>query len=851
MAPEMRLKLIIAIMTICALAAHAEESAVDKGKKALSSHLWEVAATHFQDALKQPELPDEEKSKISLLLAEAWLRDNKANQALELLQSPTLAEHPENGFWVGQALAAQGKFAEAVATLKPIALNPDSSRRYNAGFTAASLELALGQEDAAIETLSALTKSPNPQLASRARIRQAQIYIDQNKADQALNVMPKTENIAEKDQALATFINANIFYQQKDYDAAEKNFRTLVDKPESQGKQQYHSAIIGLADTLIAKGETTAAAELLLNFIQENPTSPQLEEIFKRLLTTIPESPAITDPTLEKLTQWIPPSQIPATGIINTMSDSAVAAWPTESVTNDLQAFAIFTRAQGLHRINNPEAKSEAKFLLNRLRIENPKHFLSIKALLVIAKWDLQAGNTERAYSTLRTIAETATSPLIQGEAAFTQALSAHEKGDTEQAIALFSQAADSLTGMESDIAKFNTALIEITHALDPSPEAKPIQDPAMVSSLKLERALVIDDPAERRMAIESFLIEHPDHPRSAEARLKVAEAALSTNPADISFATAQIETIKSDPKMVDALKPIEIDLIQLRILDLSNDSDATILFAKDLLTKYAETEAAEEISLVLGRNHYQAGNYNDARLVLEQLASKVNDPARAQAALLLAARSAALVPTTQSQQEALTLFDKAIDAKGPVTALAKLEKGRLMIDMGQLTDATAFLRPWFDSIPTDDPLHMPAGFLLGESIYAQGNINPESLAEALKIYDGLLQHTEAYSAVYNRLQYLRGRTLEQLPAEDDPTRTREKQAFIAYYSVLERTTPPEEWQYFELSGFRALSLLEKAQRWPAAIACAKKIASFGGPRAKEASTRASQLQLKHMIWED
>jgi hypothetical protein len=44
---------------------------------------------------------------------------------------------------------------------------------------------------------------------------------------------------------------------------------------------------------------------------------------------------------------------------------------------------------------------------------------------------------------------------------------------------------------------------------------------------------------------------------------------------------------------------------------------------------------------------------------------------------------------------------------------------------------------------------------------------------------------------------------------------------------------------------------LEKAGRWPAAIACAKKIASFNGPRAEEATTRASQLQLKHMIWED
>ena len=88
-------------------------------------------------------------------------------------------------------------------------------------------------------------------------------------------------------------------------------------------------------------------------------------------------------------------------------------------------------------------------------------------------------------------------------------------------------------------------------------------------------------------------------------------------------------------------------------------------------------------------------------------------------------------------------------------------------------------------------------------------------------------------------------------PDAKDPSRKREKEAFNAYYSVLETETVPEEWHYFELCGFRALALLEKAGRWPAAVACAKKISSFNGPRAEEAASRASQIQLKHMIWED
>ncbi|MEI8039325.1 MAG: hypothetical protein WCJ14_13125, partial [Verrucomicrobiota bacterium] len=299
------------------------------------------------------------------------------------------------------------------------------------------------------------------------------------------------------------------------------------------------------------------------------------------------------------------------------------------------------------------------------------------------------------------------------------------------------------------------------------------------------------------------------------------------------------------------ALHPARIAWLELRLVDLTKNPAATIARAKSFLATYPAAATAPEAALVLGRSLFQNHNYNDARLVLEKLAATDPDPARAQAAGLLAARSAALVPTSQSQQEALILFDKVIAAKGSLAAIAQLEKARLMIDMNRLAEAASFLRAWFDSLPPTDPLHLPAGLLLGEAIYAQGSVNPHSLTEALAVYDQLLSHSNQYPTVFNRLQYLRGRTLEQIPDDQQPTKPRSKLAFIAYDSVLETTTPPAEWHYFELCGFRALALLELAGRWPAAIACANKIASFHGPRAEEAASRASQLQLQHMIWED
>jgi tetratricopeptide (TPR) repeat protein len=290
--------------------------------------------------------------------------------------------------------------------------------------------------------------------------------------------------------------------------------------------------------------------------------------------------------------------------------------------------------------------------------------------------------------------------------------------------------------------------------------------------------------------------------------------------------------------------------MARLRIADLAKDSLEAIRIARAILESHPQEPTSAEAALTLGRNLFETKDYNPARLVLEKLAAADTDPGRAQAAWLLAARSAALVGTLSSKEEALVLFDRAIAADGPLGSIARLEKAdHLIKNMYRFSEAAEFLRQWFDSLAKTDPLRLPAGLLLGQALYAQGSTSPDSLKQALEIYDQLLPHAANHPALIHRLQYVRGLTLEQLPHETNPETKRDGQALNAYYSVLETPSPPTEWEYFELCGFKALSLLEKAERWPAAIAVAQKIASFKGPRAEEAANRADQLQLKHMIW--
>ena len=830
----------------------------EKGDDALANGFWEVAELRFRECLTVPSLSPDEKSQVALRLAESLIRGNKTSDALEFLNLSFVAKNPESLFWKAQAILASGRFAEAVGIFAQFLASPMATHRAEAGFSKASLELSLGKPDSALDTLAAFISDPNLRISATAKLLSLEILLDQKRPADARKMMPEKDSIPVSERPLANYLEARLLFSEGRFAEASNAFQLLVSQPQGQSLLRYHAAAIGLADALAAQTNQEDAAKLLLSFIQEHPDSPTLDAMFKRLQQWLPATPNATDPILEQLAQWITPPELPARATMGD-TDSAVApAWPRSSVGNksDLLTFAIFTRAVGVHRIGTPESKAEAFRLMTRLRLENPDHILANRALFQMARWQLDEGAIDSAFALLETLKSTEKSPILRGEAAFLEGLYAYKQGDVKQAIRLFDEAALSLPDPFARSSRLNAGIARLRGSelkgVTLIQQSSGPQDKELEADLALERALSNPSPPEARKAIEDFITQHPDHPRVAEARLAAAEAALTGPAIDLSFARAQLDALDGKQGTTGSFSPARLALARLRIADLSEDSATAIKIARSIMETYPADPMTADAALTLGRNLFETKDYNPARLVLEKLAASDTDADRAQAAWLLAARSAALVGTLSSKEEALVLFDKAIALEGPLVSIARLEKAdHLIKNMYRFAEASTFLRKWFDSLPTTDALRLPAGLLLGQSLYAQGSTSPNTLTQALEIYDQLLPHAEKHPALIYRLQYLRGLALEQLPDDKNPTKTRGSQAFIAYYSVLETSTAPTEWEFFELCGFKALSLLEKAERWPAAIACAKKIASFKGPRAEEAATRANQLQLKHMIWED
>ena len=830
-------------------------AAVQQGEEALASGLWEIAVARFNNVLQDPALPPAQKPRVAIRLAEAWIRSGNPAEALVLLRQSFAAKDPEAYFWKAQALAASGHFAEAVDAFAPALDTPQASCRREACLSRAGLQLALNQPAAALATLKTLAVDPDPATAAEARLRQAEILLDQGDSKRARDSLPLATALAPAQRPQAAFLHACLLLAEAKPDAAILAFSALVEQPQGQSLNRHAAAAIGLADALAAQDSPSAAAKSMLAFIQEHPDSPLLDPMFQRLLQWLPAVPAPTDPILEQLAQWIPPLPPPAASLINARGASAVATWPQVTAPSNLAAGALYTRALGLQRIPGPEAKTDARRLLTRLRLEYPAHALATRALLQAGRWLLDEGHTSKALAVLAAVRDSARTPALVGEATFLSAQAAFADGDSKQAVRLFEDAAKSLSAQAADAASLDAAIARLQQGelVSLSSRETSHMTPSTLADLALEQALVATPPAAAKTALAAFIANHPDHPRLAEARLAAADTALSSSPPDLAMAREQLDALAAAKAAVEVLPPLRLALTRLRLTDLSNDPQATITAARAFLESFPGEPAAADAAMVLGRNLFQSGDYNPARMTLEKIAATHPSPPRAQAAWLLAARAAALIPSPQSRVEALPLFDHAIAINGPLRPIASMEKARLLIDLDRLSDALALLRKWNDALPKDDPLRLPVGFLLGEALIAQAEKTPALLTEVLSLYQKLLAHPQVDPATSYRLQYLRGQTLEQLPNPKNPAVKRVAEALEAYYSVLESAAKqaPAEWEWFERCGFRALELCETAQRWQPAIAIAKKLASFHGPRAEEAAARARALQLKHMVWED
>ncbi len=816
------------------------------GLDALEGRLWEVAANRFEAALRTEGLTPGDRATLLLRLAEAKVRGDRGGAALQVLDAPELADHPARPFWRAQALAADGRFREAVEAFG--ALPDDTPHAVEARLTRTRLQRAIGDPEGALATLDPLLAGKDTPAA--ARLLRAEILLDLKRDQEALDSLPDPDSLTGREAAATRLLRGRCLLALGEEEKAAEIFGRLLESPRHQSLTAHHEAAINLARARLRSDRPQAAADGLLAFIQQNPGSPLLGRAFELLLRCLPEEPAPNDPILNRLREWVPAARIEGPNLPGNRP-GVLGAWPLPDPPDDpLAPQALFHLALGLKRQTAPDAPLRARQLLDRLRLEYPNHSLVPWALLVCGRWELEAGNRERANACLGAIQELGPdSPReLRAQALTLEAGALFQDERYDEAAELFDRAAELLEAERRRSARLNAATSLLAGGNVPAFDQlrDEAEDPDLQTQLELERSLHLAserDP-EALPSLLAFIRHHPDHPRIDDARLNAALAALAAIPAQPDVAARMLDAIDGERRR--SLAPAMLALAEMRLHQSRGEWREAADRAAGFLKAYPDDPAAPTLRFEQGRALFRNRDFNDARLVLEALAKDFPDSRHAPAALLLSARAAAEGGTPQSQAESIALFDRLIESGSPFAAVARLEKADILIRLARLDDAVESLRPWFGGMEKDDPLRLSAGMLLGDALFARAQGDPAKLEEALRHYDQLLETLPEDSPARFQILYQKGLVLEQCSARDDD-------ALVAYMDVVQSApeSPRGDWNAIESCGFAALRILEKRGEWVAAMKLARRIAGLGGPRSEEAAERAKKIGMDQFIWED
>jgi tetratricopeptide (TPR) repeat protein len=830
------------------------------GLDAMAGSLWEVAATRFEAALATPELDEGGRRAILLRLAETRIRSGDAEAALKVLAEPVLETDPALAFWKAQAFAASGRFAAALALLDAKAVAPGAPHRIEALFTRATLQQVLGDPTGALEALEILAKEKNAATVFRAKMNIATILLDQDKADEALTALPPPNaKMGAGQVARSEILRARAQLGKGENQAAIGIFSALLEKSEDPAYRRFRpEAAAGLAKAQLAANDREAATDDLLAFIEQEPDATRFGEVFPILLRCLPDPVTTDDLILTRLREWspLPPLSVPPAGIIGgsgTPSSSAsTAVWPAASpAPNELATQALFHLAIGLRREGSADSKTTARRLLARLRIEYPGHPLADRALLEMIRWDLEDNRKDQAEAALAVLGGSEVDPSLRAGASVAAASSAFAAGDFALASKELDKAAALLDGEAGRGATLNAAVTRLAAGDLPGFESLASsrgKDPRIADDLALERALFLTanrDPG-ALMALDRFILDHPRHPRLAEARLAAAHAALDAAPPDLAFAKAQLEGIPLE--QAAGLPRADLAMARIRLAAREKRwSDAAAL-AENFLKAHPADPGANAVRFELGNAYFENKDYNKARLALGEVAKNQPDSVQAAPAMFLAGRASTLIGTSEAQEESLAIFDKLIAMDGALADVARLEKARVQITLKRLDVAAADLQPWFHAMKKEAPLRVTTGLLLGDALYNSAGSDTAKLERALALYEELLDGLPPESPRRFEIDYRRGLVIEQLPRTSETSH----KALDVYYSVLQAAakSPPADWQWVDKCGLRARALLETLQDWEGAIGVAQKHALLGSPGSKEAAARASELKQKYFIWE-
>ncbi|MGC6427309.1 MAG: hypothetical protein ACON5H_09985 [Akkermansiaceae bacterium] len=799
----------------------AQTKALEDYKRALddlASYQPSLAVTKLKVLLTTKEINEESQKNIKLLLGEAQVRAGLASDALKNLTGNS----PKSLEWRSHALIQLGKLREAERTLAKI-------EGYEAIRQRALILSSLDQTRDALGLLTPLLEKDR-----LARLQAIAAHLDLGQLDEAEELLTPIKN-SEDAESLRRFLSGRLQLARGQRLAAMGTFQALAN-PGPGGlkmpQELIHAAAVLLVDSTALEGNEGAAVATALQFIEQNPDSPKIPDLFSRLIVWRNLVP-------EKMPRhW---SIIPETLDLFPLPDWRSLAIP--AIPNTRSAWAHYL--WGLKELTGEDPRL-GRSLISQLFVIMPDELFELRqrALIDLGLHHLESGRPEEARGLFSILVSEASPGEIKAIASSLEGTASFALQDPKQAAAAFSEA-NSIAqkfGKEqlAQTASINASLSQLQAGLRSGLHSTPDIPKA---NLQLERGLLYsnrNDPQGRNYLSE-FVTRFNKHSRIKEARLALAESCVFTSPRAPELAATQLEGLRfPDEDEID----FEIRRITC-LLELSCllKEKMGLEEAAQFLVRHPEHPAGAEILFRQARALSSNNNSPQAFVIYEKLLDAFPESELAEPARMLSAQAAFSVGNQAAEEKAFQRYQELIASEGPLANEAALERADLRINRGEFGLALQELEPLLKK-----EQHSVSDQRRILILAAKSAANANQGQMALDYYTQILSQKDLPAVWFNRTSFLKGQLLESLGRPMEALDVYNK---VIYVNLDSEKTSELEWEYHDRAALDgALPLLERLGKWNAAYQTALKVSQSGGPSAERAAQRAERIQLDKQLFD-
>ena len=814
----------------------AENHELVAAKQAMADGCYDIAVLKFQRLQALAGKDQEMRSLCTSLLVETLVRDGKGKEALAAMAGETINDRP---FWEGQALLLTGEYEHAVEVLSTYP--EDGPLAALATIGRAHALMGEGREAAARSLVKPLRDNTEPEIARRSRLLFDELQLGTSNAPVVLERL--THEGVGKDLDIQ-YLRARALFEQNDAPKAELVLRDML-SDDHISEIQSDAATILLAEVLWQK-HSPEGRKRLISFINSfTPGTSERKEsefwneafgLLERMSTTMRKD----DPLLATALQW-----------------AADGARP------ERQGHALYFVAQRLHASKKDDfAVGFAESVIQLY----PKHAKAGDAIRLA----MQIHGAQRNDPRVIELAELWRRDFGGGDESvvdFLVGMIRFTRGEYHEALSLFARAAD----LEGDLTRrrralFNGAMCAIQtgeKALLASlmsqlaqvaavPEAGKKTSGESVADVELDRALQLaakNDPAAGE-ELAAFVKSHPDHARWPEAQVALAEFSLLDVPPRIKPATEALEAAtkaKHSPELQE-----RIDYVSLWLREANQDLPAVARAGLTFIDAWPQSGRVDEVRMKVGEAYYRLENFLSAHTQFGLLVKNSPESPYAETALFFAGKAAMKLGSVGSNEwlnAAITSWDELAQREGPLAAAARQQQAIAKRRMGKNEEALKLLDDLLETPQTQGDQRHGIQLDKADLLVFMGRTQASRFDEAVALLRGMLQDKDLPFSWSARAGVLLASALK-----DQGHNT---EALEACYDVvnngtnfLSQPSTPTEYQWFYRAGFLAVELLKDGQKWEAAAKMAEKLAQTGGDRAKEAAEKATEIRLKHFLWD-